>query len=200
MRRFVCEQNISHFEHLIAATSEEQTLQTLRILLASYKRELALIRSEKEGAISEALQKLPIGPLAIHQLFSPNFRQSPHPCMIIDPRPGLRIVDVNPAYEAATFINGEDVVGKPLFEIFPDNDADPTADGVSNLFASLKTVAETGKPHAMAVQRYDIRDAEGRFLERHWQPINSPLFDPNGSLVFLLHHVEDVTQAVTGRN
>jgi hypothetical protein len=92
-----------------------------------------------------------------------------------------------------------DVVGRSLFDIFPDNPDDDRADGVSNLFASLRTVAKTGQPHAMAIQRYDIRDPRGRFVERHWQPINSPLHDQNGVLIYLLHHVEDVTADVPSR-
>jgi hypothetical protein len=45
----------------------------------------------------------------------------------------------------------------------------------------------------MAVQRYDIRDPGGQFVERHWQPINSPIHDRDGLLIYILHHVEDVT-------
>jgi hypothetical protein len=86
-----------------------------------------------------------------------------------------------------------DVVGKSLFEIFPDNPDDALADGVSNLYASLRIVARTGKPHAMAIQRYDIRNPNGDFIERHWQPINTPIHDADEHLIFLLHHVEDVT-------
>ena len=48
----------------------------------------------------------------------------------------------------------------------------------------------------MAVQRYDIRDPHGQFIERHWQPINSPVHDSDGLLVYILHHVEDVTAEV----
>jgi hypothetical protein len=48
----------------------------------------------------------------------------------------------------------------------------------------------------MAIQRYDIRDPSGEFVERHWQPINTPIHDKNEHLVFLLHHVEDVTEQV----
>ena len=95
--------------------------------------------------------------------------------MLIDPGPGLKIVDINDAYAKATFINRNDVVGKSLFDIFPDNPEDALADGVSNLFSSLATVAQTGKPHAMPIQRYDIRDPNGEFVRRHWQPINTPI-------------------------
>ncbi|WP_246755672.1 hypothetical protein [Bradyrhizobium sp. CCBAU 53338] len=51
----------------------------------------------------------------------------------------------------------------------------------------------------MKVQRYDIRDPSGTFVERHWQPINSPIHDAAGHLVYLLHHVEDVSAQVAAR-
>jgi len=60
----------------------------------------------------------------------------------------------------------------------------------------LRTVVKTGQPHVMAIQRYDIRDPQGQFIERHWQPINSPIHDQNGILIFILHSVEDVTAEV----
>ena len=116
--------------------------------------------------------------------------------MLLDPGPGLHIVDINGAYAEATFIARSEVVGKSLFEIFPDNPDDALADGVSNLYASLRIVAQTGQPHAMAIQRYDIRDPKGEFVERHWQPINTPIHDADRHLLFLLHHVEDVTGQV----
>jgi PAS domain-containing protein len=116
--------------------------------------------------------------------------------MLLDPDPGLRIVDINDAYARATFTRRSDVVGRSLFDIFPDNPDDALADGVSNLYASLRTVVKTGQPHAMAVQRYDIRNPDGEFVERHWQPINSPIRDGDGVLIYLLHHVEDVTAEV----
>ena len=71
--------------------------------------------------------------------------------MLLDPGPGLNIVDINTAYAAATFITRSDVVGKSLFEIFPDNPNDALADGVSNLYTSLKIAAQTGQPHAMSI-------------------------------------------------
>ena len=58
---------------------------------------------------------------------------------------------------------------------------------------------KTSQPQAMAVQRYDIRNPTGHFVERHWQPVNSPIHDSDGILVCLLHHVEDVTADVMSR-
>jgi PAS domain-containing protein len=199
MQRFVCEQNIAHFERLLNETADPTVQRTLKSLLASARRDLAMLSSAATGADAspfEHRRRQHIDAASIRRHFQPEFDGSPHPYMLLDPGPGLVIVDVNDAYAEATFTRRGDVAGKSLFEIFPDNPNDPLADGVSNLYASLKIVAETGRAHAMAVQRYDIRDGSGAFVERHWQPINSPLHDGAGQLVFLLHHVEDVTAEV----
>jgi PAS domain S-box-containing protein len=199
MQRFICEQNIVHFRKLLDETTEPAQRQTLEALLISARRELALLESSlsgAEGSPLEARLRRQGDAETIRQQFKPEFDASAHPYMLLDPAPGLRIVDVNDAYARATFTKRDEVVGRSLFDIFPDNPDDALADGVTNLYASLRIVVKTGQPHAMAVQRYDIRDAEGKFVERHWQPINSPIQDDNGILIYLLHHVEDVTAEI----
>jgi PAS domain-containing protein len=199
MKKYVCEQNIAHFEKLLSETTDPSLQHTLQSLLSSAKRELAILNSTLAGADAlpfEHLRRQRVDAQAVRQQFQPEFDDSPHPYMLLDPGPGLHIVDINGAYAKATFITRSDVVGKSLFEIFPDNPDDALADGVSNLYASLRIVAQTGKPHAMAIQRYDIRDPKGEFVERHWQPTNTPIHDGDRHLIFLLHHVEDVTDQV----
>ena len=115
--------------------------------------------------------------------------------MLLDPGPGLSILDINAAYAAAISMARIDLVGRSLFEMFPDNPDDPLADGVSNLYASLKAVADTGRADAMKLQRHDIRDEGGVFVERYWQAINAPIHDAAGHLIYLLHHVERVAAA-----
>jgi hypothetical protein len=51
----------------------------------------------------------------------------------------------------------------------------------------------------MAEQRYDIRDAQGNFVERYWTPINTPVFDDDGKLVWILHEAVDVTERTLDR-
>lgn len=196
MKKFICEQNVAHFQKLLSEATDASVRQTLQSLLASARRELAILSSSQSGADAlpfDHRRRQFVDPAVIRQQLRSEFDNSPHPYLLLDPGPGLQIVDINAAYAAATFVSREDVVGKSLFEIFPDNPDDPFADGVSNLYNSLKTVAKTGKPHARTVQRYDIRDSSGRFIERYWQPITTPIHDDDGRLVFLLHHVEDVT-------
>jgi PAS domain-containing protein len=199
MQRFICEQNIAHFQKLLNETTDPALRGTLQGLLNSARRDLAILEANLSGADPSPLEsrrRRHGDAQTIRQQFQPEFDASPHPYMLLDPGRGLHIVDINDAYARATFTNRNDVVGRPLFEIFPDNPDEELADGVSNLYASLRTVVRTGRLHAMSVQRYDVRDLQGQFVERYWQPINSPIHDRDGLLIYLLHHVEDVTATV----
>src|SRR5947209_5362264 len=98
------------------------------------------------------------------------FDAAPSACLVLDAH--LIIVAVNEAYLAATATDRSTLLGRPIFEAFPDNPDDPTADGVRNLRRSLKTVLATGQADTMALQRYDIPidrdDAGEHFVERYW--------------------------------
>lgn len=124
------------------------------------------------------------------------FESAPGLYLVLDPE--LRIVAASDAYLAATMTKRQEIAGKHLFEVFPDNPDDPAATGERNLRASLETVLSTGKPHTMPVQKYDIRRPEeegGGFEERYWSPVNSPVF-VEGRLTHIIHRVEDVTEIV----
>src|SRR5690349_2106584 len=110
--------------------------------------------------------------------------------------PDLTIIAVSDAYLAATMTEREAIMGRGLFEVFPDNPDDPAADGVSNLRASLNSVLRTRKPHTMAVQKYDIRRPDGSFEVRYWSPLNKPVLNEAGELTYIIHRVEDVTSFV----
>lgn len=135
---------------------------------------------------------------------SPNFRSlfesSPGLYLVLLPdTTKFTIVAVSDAYARQTMTRREDILGKGLFEIFPDNPDDPQASGVQNLKASLQRVLELRGPDTMAVQKYDIRKPEsegGGFDERHWSPHNSPVFAPGGEIAYIIHRVEDVTDFV----
>jgi signal transduction histidine kinase len=113
--------------------------------------------------------------------------------------PDLTIAAVSDAYLRATMTRREDIVGRDLFDVFPDNPDDPAATGSRNLKASLDRVKRQLAPDVMAVQKYDIRRpaAEGGgFEERHWSPVNSPVLGADGKLAYIIHRVEDVTEFV----
>jgi len=66
----------------------------------------------------------------------------------------LRIVAVSDAYLRATMTARDQIVGRGIFEVFPDNPDDPEATGVSNLRGSLERALKHRKSDAMAVQKW----------------------------------------------
>ncbi len=110
--------------------------------------------------------------------------------------PDLTISAVSDAYLHATMTRREEILGRHLFDVFPDNPDDSTATGVSNLRASLNHVLQYGTAHTMAVQKYDIRRPNGVFEERFWSPLNKPVFNEKGEIAYIIHRVEDVTEFI----
>ena len=111
----------------------------------------------------------------------------------------LVIVAASDAYLNATLTSREEILGRNIFDVFPDNPDDPAASGVSNLRASLNRVLQTRESDTMAVQKYDVRRPlleGGGFEERYWSPVNSPVCGPNGELRHIIHRVEDVSEFV----
>jgi signal transduction histidine kinase/ActR/RegA family two-component response regulator len=129
--------------------------------------------------------------------FKSLFESAPGSFLVLDP--DLIIVAVSDAYLRATMTSREKIVGRGLFEVFPDNPDDPEATGEGNLRASLDRVSRDRVPDTMAVQQYDIRRPEaegGGFEVRHWSPLNSPVLGPDGELAYIIHRVTDVTEFV----
>ena len=123
------------------------------------------------------------------------FEAAPGLYLVLEP--DFRIVAVSDAYLQATMTERAAILGRPLFEVFPDNPDDPAADGMRNLKASLYRVLQFKRPDAMAVQKYDIRKPEaegGGFEVRYWSPRNSPVLGRDGHLAYIIHRVEDVTE------
>jgi PAS domain S-box-containing protein len=119
------------------------------------------------------------------------FNATVAPYLLLDSNQRIRAA--NRAYLDATHRELEDLLGKHIFEAFPDNPHDPHADGVRNLAASLEHVLAHRQRHSMWIQRYDIPRAGGGFIKKVWSPVNSPIEGEHGQLTGILHHVEDIT-------
>src|SRR5580698_6088629 len=70
--------------------------------------------------------------------FQALFESAPGLYLVLDP--GLTIVAASNAYLDATMTHRQDVMGRHVFEVFPDNPDDPGSEGVRNLRASLQRV------------------------------------------------------------
>ena len=133
----------------------------------------------------------------MHLQFRALFESVPGMYLVL--KPDLTIVGASNAYLHATMTKREEIMGRGLFDVFPDNPDDPTADGVSNLRSSLERVLKSRVADTMAIQKYDVRNPEfegGMFEERYWSPVNSPVFGADGNIEYIIHRVEDVTDFV----
>ena len=131
--------------------------------------------------------------------FSLLFHQAPVLWLVLLPDARFTIVEATDAYLRATLRGREQIIGRGLFDVFPDNPADVAASGVKNLHASLRQVVVTKSVHAMAIQKYDVQrmiEEDDGFDERYWSPINWPVLDASDKLVYIIHEVGDVTTQV----
>jgi PAS domain S-box-containing protein len=113
--------------------------------------------------------------------------------------PDFSIVDANEALLAIAGVCREDLVGCGYFErFFPDLDQldEATAATGRSMRASFERVLRSGAPDVMPVQRYDVARPDGSPQERYWRPTNTPIFESNGRLSRLAHHLQDVTSVV----
>jgi signal transduction histidine kinase/CHASE3 domain sensor protein len=130
----------------------------------------------------------------IHLQFRALFESLPGLYLVLTP--DLVIVAVSDAYLKATMTKRESIIGRSLFEVFPDNPEDSKATGVSNLRASLNQVLQNSQANTMAIQRYDVQRPDGVFEERYWSPVNSPVLNAARQIEYIIHRVEDVTEFV----
>ncbi|MEV7179035.1 SpoIIE family protein phosphatase [Kitasatospora sp. NPDC093679] len=120
------------------------------------------------------------------------------PGMVALLTPDLVYADANEEFLQLSGRTRDQLVGRYLFDVFPDNPNDPEATGARNLGASLHRVLATGERDSMALQRYDVESLErpGEWQERYWSPVNAPVLGPDGRVVLLVHRVEEITELI----
>ncbi len=128
------------------------------------------------------------------------FESVPTPHLILRANsPHFTIVAATDSYLKVTNKTRAGLIGSGIFEAFPKNPGDASATGMKDLRASLELVLQTKGPDVLGIQRYDIpvpgSQAE-EFEIKYWSPINTPLFDEQGNITFIIHRVEDVTEYI----
>ncbi|WP_435240594.1 PP2C family protein-serine/threonine phosphatase [Streptomyces cucumeris] len=127
------------------------------------------------------------------------FEAIPTPVLILGR--DLVIVAVDDAYLRDTQRTREELIGMYVFDAFPDNPGDPDHSATRSLENSLRRVLRTGERDIMGLMKYDIpvMGEPGRFEERYWSTINTPVLDREGRVELIVHRVEDVTEFVRVR-
>ena len=113
--------------------------------------------------------------------------------------PDLTVAAVSDDYLRATMVKREDLIGRYLFDVFPENPDDGEAHASANVRGSVERVFQTGEVDILPVQKYDLQrppEEGGGFEERFWRLATYPFFDEAGKVACVIHRVEDITEQV----
>lgn len=127
--------------------------------------------------------------------FEKLFTRSPNPYMLLDRE--LRYVAVNDAYLSVTASRREDLIGRHIFQAFPDDPSDAGRTSTERLRTSLERVLERGEPDTIALIQYKVprQTPEGVVVEdRYWSATHTPIIGDDGKVVYILQHTVDVTE------
>ena len=113
------------------------------------------------------------------------FDHVPAPYMLMNS--DLVVVDLNRAYLDVVRRTRAEVLGRPVFEVFPD-----AGEGRRLLENSLRRVLDDGVQDIIPVLRYPIEIA-GAMAERFWSISNVPIFGAGGDVEFILQNSQDVS-------
>jgi two-component system, OmpR family, sensor histidine kinase VicK len=92
----------------------------------------------------------------------------------------------------------EEIIGKGLFEVFSGNKQDSQArQQEKDLRASFERVFKEKKEDIIPIQQFDVIDPEtGEKIVKYWAPVNKPIFDKQGNIIYILHYTEEITEIV----
>jgi PAS domain S-box-containing protein len=120
--------------------------------------------------------------------------------IVLPDHPAFTVVAASDAYLKAVNRSRAAMVGRGLFETFPEGPDPGHTRTVQNLRASFLKVLKTKEPDSLpAVEQYGLPEpsADGQpFQERRWMLVSSPVLDPDLSVGFIYHQIEDVTERV----
>lgn len=132
-----------------------------------------------------------------HVMYRDIFRSSPHNYILFAPDfPKFTMLDISEKFLKSISMKREDVVGKGLFDVFPDN-PDSEVKNEKVLIESLMKIINTKESDLMPVVRYDIPvPGTTKFDIRHWRPESFPMLNGSGKLLLIFHTAVDITNII----
>jgi PAS domain S-box-containing protein len=87
-----------------------------------------------------------------------------------------------------------DILGKPVFDVFPDNPSAPESYS-QILKASFRRVLQVKQADTLTALRYDVRRPEdaSAFEERYWNVVNAPVIGDTGNVEFIFQRIDEAS-------
>ena len=113
--------------------------------------------------------------------------------------PNLEIVAATDVYLEVTKTERASIVGRNVFDVFPENPNDPKVTDATSLRRSFERALTTRRADAMPTLKYGLQGSDGTFEEHYWSVTNTPILNDDGSVAYILNAVEDITEQVQSR-
>ncbi|MBU2018872.1 MAG: PAS domain S-box protein [Bacteroidetes bacterium] len=130
------------------------------------------------------------------------FKNSSHPIFLLNTDdPFFTVLDANQSFLDISNRKVTELIGKGIFEVFPENPENTNTLNQHSIRAALYGIIE-GKPKDVVDEfRYDIQSEDkSAFLTRYWQTTLSPIKDKTGKVQFILVEPVDITQRTQAEN
>jgi len=123
------------------------------------------------------------------------FRASPYPYLVM--APDLTIIGASGAYLRSVQRTEAELLGRYVFEAFPEDPSNPGATDTGEVKGSLLRALAKGEPDTTAFVRYAIpveTPAGTVFEERYWSTVHTPVLDESGVPFMVVQNAIDVTE------
>ena len=113
--------------------------------------------------------------------------------------PSYTILAMSDALLQLTGRERQKVVGRSVFEVYPENEEAAAATGPYTLKSHLDKVVLTGQPDQMPGIRYDFVDRSGEFQARYWSASSRPVLNAAGEISYIIHTTRNITEEVLAK-
>jgi PAS domain S-box-containing protein len=107
--------------------------------------------------------------------------------------PLFTIIEENQAHAELAMVQRARVIGRPLFDVFPDVSEEYKKTGKSQLRESIRRVIKTAQPDVLPTLKYDIRNEQGTFTRKYWSVTHHPVMDEDGKVIAVYQATRDIT-------
>jgi PAS domain S-box-containing protein len=128
--------------------------------------------------------------------FEALFDASPYPYLLLS-APDLTVIGANAAYLRSTGKVAGEIIGRYVFDAFPENPADPGSTNIQEVRTSIERAIAAKLPDTTPFLRYAVphETPEGRvFQEIYWSTVHTPVMDAAGEVAFVAQNAIDVTE------
>ncbi|MDN5275412.1 MAG: domain S-box protein [Candidatus Saccharibacteria bacterium] len=109
--------------------------------------------------------------------------------------PTFTILAASDGYLKVTGKERAEIIGKPMFEVFPDTSPRAQKTGKGEVQLSFERCIESKQLEHTGVIRYDILSPGGKLSVRYWQATHYPIIN-DGTVTAIMQSTDDITEDI----